>query len=242
MSIDIVISDNADEAGKLIADEIATVIRRKPNAVIGVATGSSPLPIYRALADKVSSGLNATEVSWFALDEYLGLPPRSEQSYRYFLERHLIAPLGLDPKRLHVPDPSDADPDRAAQRYETEILQAQVDLQILGIGRNGHIGFNEPGTPFSIPTHRASLSETTRKANARFFHDSSEVPRECLTQGLGTIMRARRIELIATGPTKADAIARATAPPADPKCPASILQRHNSVRFVLDPLAAAKLT
>lgn len=176
---------------------------------------------------------------WFALDEYIGLPPGHPQSYRAVLERVLIRPLGLHPTSLHVPDGGAADPDEAAEAYEAAIAVAGgVDLQILGIGENGHIGFNEPGTPFSATTHRATLTESTRRANARFFPSTNAVPVECLTQGLATIMRAGRIELVASGSHKADAVAAAVRGPVTEQCPASILQRHPDVRVNLDTDAA----
>jgi glucosamine-6-phosphate deaminase len=209
--------------------------------VIGVATGSSPMPVYAALARYVEAGLNVTRVTWCALDEYLGLPPHHPQSYRTVLEHALVEPLHVDPAMLRVPDGTAADPDRAAGAYERFLAATGVDLQILGIGRNGHIGFNEPGTPFASTTHRARLTESTRKANARFFTDAASVPPECLTQGLATIMRARQIELIAAGEEKADAVARALYGPVTEQCPASVLQRHADVRVTLDVAAASRL-
>lgn len=228
-------------AGEAVAARIAALIRTTPDAVIGVATGSSPLPVYTALAGYVDAGLDVTRVTWCALDEYLGLPTHHPQSYRVELERALVAPLHLDPASLRVPDGAADDPDKAAADYEAFLAERGVDLQILGIGRNGHIGFNEPGTSFTSTTHRARLTESTRKANARFFSGLDEVPHECLTQGLATIMRARRIELIAGGEQKADAVARALHGPITEQCPASILQRHPDVHVTLDAGAASLL-
>jgi glucosamine-6-phosphate deaminase len=242
MSLQIEIAPDAAAAGRLVASRIAEVIRRKPNAVIGVATGSSPHPVYAALAELIEAGLNANEVSWFALDEYLGLPTSHPESYRSVLERALIEPLGLDPSQLHVPNGAAADPDAAARAYEEAIEAAGVDVQLVGIGENGHVGFNEPGTSFEAPTHRAVLTDSTRRANSRFFASVDDVPAECLTQGLATIMRADRIELIATGAQKAAAVAASVSGPVTTQCPASILREHPRVRFTLDPAAAVHMT
>lgn len=235
------VTSDATAAGEAAAARIADLIRATPDAVIGVATGSSPMPVYAALTRHVSAGLDASRVTWCALDEYLGLPPRHPQSYRTVLDKALVGPLHLDPASLRVPDGTADDPDDAAHAYEKFLDESGVDLQILGIGRNGHIGFNEPGTSFDSTTHRARLTESTRTANARFFTDAASVPHECLTQGLATIMRARRIELIATGEHKADAVARALHGPITEDCPASVLQRHPDVRVTLDVGAATLL-
>lgn len=241
MSIDVRVATDAEAAGEAVAASILELVRQKPDAAIGVATGSSPEPVYTALARRAREEADFSRVRWFALDEYLGLPAGHPQSYRVFLERWLIEPLGLDPANLFVPDGTSADPDAAARAYEKRVTAAHIDLQLLGIGENGHIGFNEPGTPLSATTHRAALSASTRQANARFFDTLDDVPRECLTQGLATILRAARIELIACGPRKASAIAEAVHGPVTPACPASVLATHPRVRFTLDPAAAAML-
>lgn len=235
------IGADAETTGSRVAERIAALIDAKPDAVIGVATGSSPEPVYRALARHIDNGLDATAVSWFALDEYVGLPLGHPQSYRAVLERVLIGPLGLDAASLHVPDGAAADPDEAAQAYELALAGTTVDLQILGIGENGHIGFNEPGTPFTATTHRAGLTRSTRLANARFFDSVDLVPAECLTQGLATIMRADRIELVAFGERKAAAVAAALCSAVTEQCPASILQTHPDARFSVDADAAGGL-
>lgn len=238
-----VVEVRADSAavGEAVAARIAALIQGNASAVVGVATGSSPGPVYTALARRVADGLDATGVTWFALDEYLGLPLGHPRSYRTELLDNLIHPLGLDPDALWVPDGAAADPDEAARDYESTLAGRRVDVQVLGIGRNGHIGFNEPGTPFTSTTHRVRLTESTRAANARFFTAPQEVPHECLTQGPATIMRARRIELVAFGKHKAAAVARALRGPVSEECPASILQRHRALHVTLDRGAAADL-
>ncbi|MFT4044426.1 MAG: glucosamine-6-phosphate deaminase [Gordonia sp. (in: high G+C Gram-positive bacteria)] len=230
-----------EEAGSVIARRIADDIEADPQCAIGVATGSSPLPIYRYLAVLVDRGLSIGGVDWFALDEYLGLADGHPESYRSILLRDLARPLSIAPAKLHLPDPFTDDPDAAAGDYEHEVSDARVRAQIVGIGRNGHLGFNEPGTPLDSPTHRARLTESTRAANARFFDSIDDVPQWCITQGLGTIMRAARIELIATGEVKADAVARALYGPVSPDCPASVLQTHPQVYVTLDAGAASAL-
>lgn len=233
--------DDADTAGATVAARIGELVDAVPASVIGVATGSSPLPVYRALAGLVRDGLDLSRVTWFALDEYVGLPAGHPQSYRSVLERELVAPLGLDPLKVHVPEPGD-DPYAAAGVYEREIDRAGgVDLQLLGIGANGHLGFNEPGTPFGMPTHVAELSDRTRHDNARFFPSLREVPTLCVTQGLGTIGRAREHALIATGAGKAAAVAAALTGPVTPDCPASLLQTWPHVLVALDAAAAAQV-
>lgn len=237
------VSVDAQAAGRAAAVRIGQLIEAMPRAVIGVATGSSPLPVYAHLARLVADGLDVGEVRWFALDEYVGLPPRHPASFRHVLERELLAPLGADPALLHVPDGSARDLDAAAADYERDITDAGgIDLQLLGIGTNGHVGFNEPKTPFDSRTHPAWLAPQTRQANARFFGGRVEdVPRRCLTQGLATIMRSRAIELIATGAHKAAAVCCAVLGPVTVECPASVLQTHPDVTFRLDVAAACQV-
>jgi glucosamine-6-phosphate deaminase len=200
------------------------------------------VPVYRGLERLVSAGLNLSRVRWFALDEYVGLPLGHRQSYRCVLERILVRPLGLDPARVHVPDPHRTTPEDAARAYDREIAAfGGIDLQILGIGANGHIGFNEPGTPFDSRTRVSELSPRTRSDNARFFSNPSETPRLCVTQGIGTIMEARHLALIASGSAKAAAVAAAIRDDVTHECPASVLRLHPSVSVDLDVEAAALL-
>ncbi len=209
--------------------------------VLGVATGSSPLPLYRAIRAPRPQSID--DVEFFALDEYVGLPPGHPENYRVFLERELVHPLGLDPARLHVLDGGAADPDAECRGFEAALGAAGgVDLQILGIGSNGHIGFNEPGSSPTSRTRLTALAERTRADNARFFDTLGSVPTHCLTQGLGTILEARRILLLASGPGKAEAVARAVQGPVDPAVPASYLRDHPDVTLLIDRDAAAMLT
>ena len=207
--------------------------------VIGVATGSSPSPVYGALA---VSGADFSKAAWFALDEYVGLPPGHPESYAEVLRREIVEPLGLDPRTVHLPDPHRGDLQEAARRYEQQIAAAGgIDVQILGIGRNGHLAFNEPGAALDSRTRVETLTEDTRRANERFFPSLQDVPTHCLTQGLGTILEARHLLLIARGTEKAEALARALTGPVGTDCPASVLQTHGRVTVLADDDAASLL-
>ena len=235
---EVVIVDSAEEAGALAADAIEAVVRSKPDAVLGLATGSTPLTTWRAL---VGRGLDLHRVRGFALDEYLGLPPGHPESYRAVLQREVVEPLGLDPANVRVPYEA-GDPEAAGPAYEAAIDAAGgVDLQILGIGRTGHIGFNEPGSSFASLTRVKTLTEQTRRDNARFFASADEVPMHCVTQGLGTILRARRLVLLAFGEGKADAVAGAVEGPVTASLPGSAIQLHPHVTVLLDEAAASRL-
>jgi glucosamine-6-phosphate deaminase len=242
--VEIIVLSSAAEVGQLAARKIAKLIKGKPAAVIGLATGSSPLAIYAELAASVRSGLlDASRVSGFALDEYVGIAAEHPQSYAAVIRREVTEPLGLDPSRVLVPDGRASDLDAACQAYEAAIRDAGgVDLQILGIGANGHIGFNEPTSSFGSRTRLKTLAPRTRADNARFFDSPDEVPMHCLTQGLGTIMEARELLLVAQGSRKAAAVAAAIEGPVSSMCPASILQFHPLATVIIDNAAAARLT
>jgi len=237
-------SDAARRAAEVVLEGLGKAGREEP--VLGLATGSSPLGLYGELARAVSGGrLDLTRARGFALDEYVGLRVGHPQSYREVLLREVCAPLRLAPDRLHVPDGTGADEAAlaaAALEYERLIRAAGgVDVQILGIGANGHLGFNEPGSSLTSRTRVKRLSDRTRTDNARFFDSPAEVPTHCVTQGLGTVLEARRLVLIATGPRKADAVAAAVEGPLSASCPASVIQWHADATVVLDESAAARL-
>ena len=230
---------------EVVADAIEALVRRRPDAVLGVATGSSPLPVYRELVRRHEAGTGPdwARVRVFTLDEYVGLPPGSPASYRSTIARELIEPLGIDPDRVHGPDPSPEGLPDAGERYEQAIRAAGgVDLQLLGIGSDGHLAFNEPGSSLASRTRIKTLTEQTRRDNARFFGGHwEEVPVHVLTQGLGTIRDAGHLVLVATGPGKAAAVAAAVEGPVTASCPASVLQLHPHATVVLDDAAAADL-
>ena len=238
---EIVIVPDARAAGALVADAIARAIEARPDAVLGLATGSTPLPVYEALRGRLA-GTDLSRVRGFALDEYVGIDPAHPQSYRSVISREVVAPLGLDPARVHVPDGSPAGIEHAGADYEAAIEAAGgVDLQILGIGTDGHIGFNEPGSSFASSTRVKTLTEQTRRDNARFFDTIDDVPMHCITQGLGTILRARHLVLLAFGEGKAAAVAAAVEGPLSASAPGSAIQLHPHATVVLDEAAATDL-
>lgn len=238
---EVIIVGSREDAGALAADEIARLIRARPDTVLGLATGSTPLPVYRALRPRLA-GVDVSRVRGFALDEYVGLDPEHPQSYRSVIAREVVAPLGLDPTRVRVPDGAPDGIEHAGADYEAAIEAAGgVDLQILGIGTDGHIGFNEPGSSFASLTRVKTLTRQTREDNARFFDDIDDVPRHCITQGLGTILRARHLLLLAFGAGKADAIARAVEGPVTAMLPGSAVQLHPHATVIVDEAAAGRL-
>ena len=242
--MEIIICPDGDEVARVAAETVAQVCWRVgPDVVLGVATGSSPLALYRDLAALVSAGkVDLSGASAFALDEYVGLPEGHPESYAEVIRRTVTEPLGLDPARVRVPDGRADDIEEACERYELAIRDAGgVDIQILGIGANGHIGFNEPSSSLASRTRIKTLARLTREDNARFFDSIDDVPKHCLTQGLGTIMDARAVVLVAQGEGKADAVAALAEGPVSTMCPGSILQMHRTVTVVVDEAAASKL-
>jgi glucosamine-6-phosphate deaminase len=242
--MEIVPLGSAGEIAAVAADVFEAVVARKPAAVLGLATGSTPLPAYRELIRRHRAGLGPSYagVTCFNLDEYVGLPDGHEQSYRATIARELTDGLGISPDRVNGPDPS---PDRlptAGERYEALIEAAGgIDVQLLGIGADGHLAFNEPGSSLASRTRIKTLTAQTRKDNARFFGGDVAVPIHVLTQGLGTILRARHLLLIATDEGKADAVAAAVEGPVSASCPASAVQLHPHATVLLDPAAASRL-
>lgn len=230
--------------GELIAEALAALLRRKPAALLGVATGSTPLPVYEALAARVRAGsVNASRARICQLDEYVGLPAGHPESYRSVVLREVVEPLGLDADSFMGPDGTAEDVQAACAAYDGALREAGgVDLQLLGIGTDGHIGFNEPCSSLASRTRIKTLTQQTRKDNARFFDRPEEVPHHVITQGIGTILEARHLVLLATGAGKADAVARAVEGPVAALVPASALQLHPHATVVVDEAAAAKLT
>jgi glucosamine-6-phosphate deaminase len=240
--VEVVPLDSVDEVAALAADTIEALVREHPSCVLGLATGSSPVPAYAELVarHRAGTGPSYDEVRAFLLDEYVGLPPGHPQSYRATIARELTDDLGLSSERVQGPDPTDVQTAGAA--YEAALAEAGgVDLQVLGIGSDGHLAFNEPGSSLASTTRIKTLTEQTRRDNARFFGSPDEVPHHVLTQGLGTILRARHLLLIATGTGKADAVAAAVEGPLTASCPASVLQLHPRATVLLDPEAASCL-
>ena len=237
------IFDTVEQVGQAAAMLLGAQILRKPDSVLGLATGSSPVPIYEALIRQHEQGvLDFSRVTTFNLDEYIGLSAEHPQSYRYFMNQHLFSRVNIRREATHVPGGCAADMAAEAAAYDEAIRQAGgLDVQLLGIGRNGHIGFNEPGESFISHCHVVDLSESTIAANARFFASAAEVPRQAISLGIGRIMEARQVLLVATGESKAEAIARTVHGDVTPQVQASILQTHPDAILLLDRAAAALL-
>ncbi|MFF9807608.1 glucosamine-6-phosphate deaminase [Streptomyces coeruleorubidus] len=242
--MEVVIVPDAKAGGELIAEAMAELLRRKPGALLGVATGSTPLPVYEALAAKVRSGaVEVARARIAQLDEYVGLPAAHPESYRSVLRREVLEPLGIGMNQFMGPDGTAEDVQGACEAYDQALVDAGgVDLQLLGIGTDGHIGFNEPCSSLASRTRIKTLTEQTRIDNARFFDgDIDQVPHHVITQGIGTILEARHLVLLATGEGKADAVAATVEGPVAAVCPASALQLHPHATVVVDEAAASKL-
>jgi glucosamine-6-phosphate deaminase len=238
---EIVIVRDKAAAGALVADHIAALVRDNPETVLGLATGSTPLPVYEALRTRLD-GVDVSRVRGFALDEYVGIDPAHPESYRSVITREVVEPLGLNPALIRTPDGTPEGIEHHGEEYDAAIREAGgIDLQILGIGTDGHIGFNEPGSSFASITRVKTLTEQTRRDNARFFDSIDDVPMHCITQGLGTILRARHLVLLAFGEGKAAAIAGAVEGPLSASLPGSAIQLHPRATVVVDEAAASQL-
>ena len=225
------------------ANIISAQVIMKPNCVLGLATGSTPIGTYDQLVEWYNKGdLDFSEVTTVNLDEYKGLPRTNDQSYYYFMHQHLFDRVNIDPERTNVPNGMEPDAEKECGRYE-ELIRSLggVDLQLLGLGHNGHIGFNEPGEAFEKETHCVDLTESTIEANKRFFASADDVPKQAYTMGIKTIMQAKKILVVVNGENKADIVERAFFGPVTPEVPASILQLHNDVTLVGDEAALAKI-
>lgn len=228
---------------RITANIISAQIIMKPDCVLGLATGSSPEGTYAQLVEWYKKGdLDFSQVTSVNLDEYRGLSGDNDQSYRYFMNTHLFDHVNIDKSRTFVPNGLEPDSEKACREYDAVVeATGGVDLQLLGIGHNGHIGFNEPAKEFCKNTQCVDLTESTIEANKRFFEKEEDVPRQAYTMGIGTIMRAKKILLVASGEGKADIIAKAFTGPITPEVPASILQLHNDVTVVCDKAAMSKI-
>ena len=238
-----VIITTKEDAAKQAAEKYVELLAKKPDAVLGLATGSTPLGLYAELARLCDEGkLSFARASSYNLDEYVGLDGSHDQSYRYFMDHNLFRRIDIRPENTHVPSGFVENDEEAAQ-YDAEIAAAGgVDLQLLGIGRNGHIGFNEPLTPFDSLTHIVKLTESTREANKRFFNSIDEVPTHAVTMGIHTVMQARSIILMAFGTDKAEVIKQTVEGKPTISVPASLLQLHEDVTVYLDGDAASMLS
>ncbi len=240
MPIQVQICDTPDDVARAAASEIAALIRQERDAVLGLATGSTPVRTYAELVRMNREGLSFSRLTTFNLDEYWGLDGRHPQSYRYFMNHTFFAGTDIQLWNTHIPNGMAVDADLECEAFETKIRACGgVDLWLLGIGRNGHIAFNEPGSAPDSRTRLVDLTEITIVANSRFFDRLEDVPKQALTAGIATICEAKRILLLATGKDKARAIARAVHDAQHPACPASFLQTHSDCTFILDREAAS---
>ena len=239
----IYVAENYEGMSRKAASVIAAQMTMKSDSVLGLATGSTPIGMYRQLVEWHKAGdLDFGRVRSVNLDEYVGLAPEHDQSYRYFMNVNLFDHVNIDKSSTHVPNGLAADPAAECERYEGIVDgMGGVDIQVLGMGHNGHIGFNEPCDHFPLATHPVDLQESTIDANARFFANRDEVPRRAMTMGIGTIMKARKILVVVSGADKADIVKKAFRGPVTPWVPASVLQLHPDVVLVGDKAALSGL-
>lgn len=233
--------ENYAQMSEKAADFVAAQLLLKPDSVLGLATGSTPEGMYQSLIRRVQAGeISFAQARSVNLDEYVGLSPEDPQSYHAYMKKHLFSQVDIRMENTSVPDGLDRDPKKACARYEAKIrAMGGIDLQVLGIGRNAHIGFNEPGESFPAVTHVTDLAESTIEANSRFFERKEEVPTQAMTMGIGTIFTARRIVLLVSGQDKAQALRDALLGPVTPAVPASILQFHPQVIVIADEEACS---
>lgn len=241
--MEIVVTESYEAMSKRAAQEVANLLNTKPNAVLGLATGGTPIGLYKELIRMhKEEGLDFSQVITFNLDEYVGLSKDHPQSYHYFMHENLFKHINIPPQNVHIPSGSTSNYKAFCQWYEDRIRQCGgIDLQILGIGADGHIAFNEPTSSLGSRTRIKTLAQQTIQDNARFFDRPEDVPRYAITMGVGTILEARKIVLLANGKSKADAVAAAIEGPVTSMCTASALQLHRDAMFILDRDAASKL-
>lgn len=231
-----VICKTYEEISKAAAEEIASIIKEKPKATLGLATGSTPVGMYRELINKYENGeLDFSEVTTFNLDEYYPISKDNDQSYDYFMRKNLFDHINISQGKTNIPNGSASDPIAECEKYEKKIEEnGAVDIQVLGIGQNGHIGFNEPGDYLHTVTHITDLTESTINANARFFESESDVPKKALTMGIGTILKAKKIILLANGRSKHEAISALLDDKITTAIPATLLKTHPNVILICD--------
>ncbi|MGI6152602.1 MAG: glucosamine-6-phosphate deaminase [Christensenellaceae bacterium] len=234
---------SAEEMGSAAATIISSRVLEKKTSVLGLATGSTPVPVYQHMVKLYNEGVvDYSKVTTYNLDEYCGLSPEHEQSYYYFMMENLFRHINIPHSNIHVLNGLAGDVEAECNAYDAAIERdGGIDLQLLGIGINGHIGFNEPGEAYIFSTHKTTLTESTIEANKRFFGSADDVPRYAVTMGIGSIMKARSVLLVATGKSKAQAIRDMLLKDPSPACPASVLQLHSNVTVMLDEAAARLL-
>ena len=239
----IYVSDDYKDMSRKAANIVSAHVILNPACVLGLATGSTPIGMYKQLIDWYNKGdLDFSQVKSVNLDEYVGLAPTHDQSYRYFMQHNLFDHVNIDPANTNVPNGLASDPEAECERYNQVIRSmGGIDIQVLGMGHNGHIGFNEPGQAFELETHVVNLTDRTIEANARFFASKDEVPKRAITMGIKSIMQARQILVVVSGEDKADIVKKAFFGPVEPQVPASILQMHPNVVLCGDKAALRKI-
>ena len=232
-----------DEMSRVAANIISAQVILKPESILGLATGSSPIGVYDQLVEWYKKGdLDFSRVTTVNLDEYKGLPKENEQSYYYFMHEYLFDKVNINVENTYLPDGMNMDSEAEAARYEGVLASVgQVDLQLLGMGHNGHIGFNEPGDVFAKATHCVDLKESTIEANKRFFESADDVPRQAYSMGIGTILKSKKLLVVVSGEGKAEALKNSICGPVTPQVPGSILQFHPDVTIVADEAALSKV-
>lgn len=240
--MEIIVCDNYTQMSERAASIVADAIKKNPSAVLGLATGSTPIGMYSKLIELAAKGeISFEKVKSANLDEYVGLDADAEQSYAYFMRKNLFDSVNIDIHNTFIPSGAAADPEKECARYSALLEKMPRDLQVLGLGSNGHIGFNEPGTPFDGKTHVVTLTESTVRDNSRLFERMEDVPKKAITMGIAEITSAKKIMLMANGANKAKAVFAAVKGEITPECPASILQKHPDTVLVLDTAAASLL-
>lgn len=241
--MNVIIAGNYNDMSRKAADVIAAQLQAQPACTLGLATGTTPIGLYDCLVKDYQAGkLSFAQAQSFNLDEYRGLAPEHPQSYRYFMQQNLFDHVDIAAECTHVPNGANPNAQEACAAYEQAIQDAGgIDLQLLGLGHNGHIGFNEPCDNFPVATHVVDLTESTINANSRLFNSAEEVPRQAYTMGIGTIMKARSILVVASGAGKAQIVRDAFTGPVTPQVPASVLQLHPNVTLVVDSQAGGLL-
>ena len=238
----IIITKNYEELSAKAAEVMLGVVKQNPKAVLGLATGTTPLGLYaKMIADRKENGTDYSLIRTVNLDEYKGLPKTHEQSYAYFMKKNLFEGLGITPELTNIEDGTARDEEAECLRYDALLEELPRDIQLLGLGSNGHIAFNEPGTPFGSGTHVVILAESTVRDNARLFEDISEVPRKAFTMGIKQIMQAKKVLILASGSNKADAVYKMVKGEVTEQVPASVLQQHPDCTLIADGAAAQKL-
>ena len=241
--MEVIISPNEGQASQLAANYVAALLKRKPNAVLGLVAGSSPLCMYQKLIEKYQKKeLDFSQMITFNLDEYVGIAPGHMRSYNSYMYKNFFNFININPHNIHIPDGMASDLEKYCHKYEEDINSyGGIDMHILGIGRTGHIGFNEPSSSLGSRTRLKTLTEVTRRDNARFFESLDEVPRHVITMGIGTVLDAKECMLLAFGEKKAEAVAALIEGHITAMVPATALQLHPHVKVIIDEAAAAKL-